>query len=61
MRGSPTNDVVVLVQGGSEHGVEEDGPDAVVGFLQTDVVINLVMGAAGELGIIPQSTGCAVE
>lgn len=39
MNGLPAHDVVPFVELGQEDGVEEDGPDAVVRLLQSDVVV----------------------
>jgi hypothetical protein len=32
--GVTLDDVIALIHGGNEHGVEVNGPDAVIGFLQ---------------------------
>lgn len=41
---SPTDDVVTLVHGRNEHGVEVDRPDPVVGFLEPDALIDEGVG-----------------
>jgi hypothetical protein len=37
--GLPADDVVALVERRDQHGVEVDGPDAGVGFLEADVLV----------------------
>jgi len=47
---------VALVEGGKEHGVEVDGPDAVVGFLEPDVLIDERVGDVDEFVPEAEST-----
>ena len=44
-----TNDVIPLIESRNEYGVEIDRPNTVVGFLQTDVLIDERVGDVKKL------------
>ena len=54
---SATNEIVSFVQCGNEHGVEIDRPDAVVGLLQTDVLIDERVREVEQFGAEPKGAG----
>ena len=47
--GLTTDDAITLIQRGNEYRVEVDGPDPVVGFLQTDMLIDQRVGDVEQL------------
>ena len=51
-----TNDVIPLIQSSNEYGVEVNGPDAVIGFLQPDVLIDQRVGDVEKLVVETEST-----
>jgi hypothetical protein len=42
--GLPANDIVPFIELGQEHGVEVERPDAIVGFLEANVVVGQAVG-----------------
>jgi len=54
-----TNDVIALIQCGNEYGVEVDRPDAVIGFLKSDVLVDERVGDVEKLIVeAERATGC---